>query len=176
MNLDEATRLCKAIATIAPAQRFEPDTPAFWTVILADVRYEDARDAVVELAKRQPFITPAEIITAVKALRRKRLEGVDRLAHLAETPEQWRDVIRRVADGNLEVPALAIDHAENREAIRAAVENVFPRPPRALPMHREDKARATVPASVDPAATAAMEAERSRQLAAIAQIPTTTQE
>lgn len=168
MNLDETTKLCKAIATIAPAQKFEPDTPAFWCAILTHVRYEDAREAVIDLAQRQPFIAPADITAAVKALRSRRLEGVDRLGHLAETPAQWREIIRRVADGQLEVPPLALDDKANQQAIQAAIANVFPRPPRPLPTDRAQKALPPAPTGTREQ-TEAMEAERSRQLAAIAQ-------
>jgi hypothetical protein len=161
VNLDETTKLCKAIATIAPAQKFEPDTPAFWCAILTHVRYEDAREAVIDLAQRQPFIAPADITAAVKALRSRRLEGVDRLGHLAETPAQWREIIRRVADGELEVPPLALDQAANQEAIRAAIENVFPRPPRPRSIDYTPKAPAPAP-SVDPDRADVHEAERRR--------------
>ena len=119
VNLEETTKLCKAIAVIAPAQKFEADTPAFWAAILASVSYADARQAVINLGARVPFMAPADIIAEVKAIRAKRLEGVDRLGHLAETPAQWRAIIAKVADGETEVPPLAEDDAENKRAIES---------------------------------------------------------
>lgn len=167
MNLEETTQLCKAIATIAPAQRFEADTPAFWAVILADVRYPDARQAVINLATRKAFIAPVDIIAEVKSLRARRLEGVDRLAHLAESPAEWRQIVARVADGEIEVPPLAFEDPVAVRAIAAQVRDLFPRPPRPLPRDREMPALPPAP-SVDPVTAEAVEAERARQLAALA--------
>lgn len=175
MNFQETTTLCKAIAVIAPAQRLEPDTPAFWSVILADVNYADARKAIIAIGKRQQFISPSDIIAEVKALRAKRLEGVDRLAHLAETPAQWREIIAKVADGEMEVPPLAFEDPVAAQAIAAKVRDLFPRPPRPLPSDRDMPALPPAP-TVDHATSEALEAERARQLAALAELDTTTRE
>ena len=167
VNLEETTKLCKAIAVIAPAQKFEADTPAFWAAILASISYADARQAVINLGARVPFMAPADIIAEVKAIRAKRLEGVDRLGHLAETPAQWRAIIAKVADGETEVPPLAEDDAENKRAIESMMRDVFPRPPRPLAIDRAVRALPAAP-TVDQESAEAMEAERERQLAAVA--------
>ncbi|MBI4941868.1 MAG: hypothetical protein HY830_14080 [Actinobacteria bacterium] len=130
MNHDETVRLCRTIAGIAPAQAFDEHTPALWQGILVDVRLADALEAVKQLARRQSFVAPADIIAEVKTLRARRLDGVDRIRHLADTPEEWRELIRRVADGEVDVPA-AIEGPQDARLV-AALPGVFRRPPRAI--------------------------------------------
>lgn len=130
MNVAETTRLCRTIAGVAPAQRFEDETPALWAGILTDVRLADALEAVKQLARRQAFIAPADIVAEVRTIRARRLDGVDRIRHLADTPEEWRELIRRVADGEVDVPA-AIEGPQDVRLV-AALPGVFRRPPRAI--------------------------------------------
>lgn len=130
MNVAETTKLCRLIAGVAPAQRFEEETPALWAGILADVRLVDAIEAVKRLGGRQPFVAPADIVAEVRTIRARRLDGVDRLAHLADTPEAWRELIRRVADGEVDVPA-AIEGPQDARLV-AAIPGMFRRPPRAI--------------------------------------------
>lgn len=165
MNVAETTRLCRAIAGVAPAQRFEDETPALWAGILADVRLADALEAVKRLARRQAFIAPADIVGEVRAIRARRLDGVDRLAHLADTPEQWREIIRRVADGDVTVPA-AVEGTQDPR-VRAALPGVFRKPPKPLAIDRAEPKAAPPPVVVDEREAAVAEDERRRQLDAL---------
>ena len=167
MNVTETTRLCRAIAGVAPAQRFEDETPALWAGVLADIRLVDALEAVKRLARRQAFIAPADIIAEVRTIRARRLDGVDRLAHLAETPEQWRQIIRRVADGEIDVPA-AIEGTQDVR-VTAALPGVFRKPPRPRAIDQGGpRASTPPPVTVDDREAAQIEAERARQLAELA--------
>lgn len=168
MNHDESARLCRVIAGLAPAQAFDETTPALWQGVLADVRLVDAMEAVKAIARRQPFVAPADVIAEVRSIRSRRLDGVDRLAHLAETPEQWRQIIRRVADGEIDVPA-AVEGVEQDPRVAAALPGMFRRPPRPRTVDRAPLALpAAPPPIVDPEEAAELEAERARQLAALA--------
>lgn len=77
MNAVEAARLCRFVSAVAPAQKITEDTPIAWAMLLEEVPYDDAKEAVKDIASRQPFVAPSEIIAAVKAMHAKRLAGVD---------------------------------------------------------------------------------------------------
>ncbi len=106
MNATEATQLTRLDAAICPAQAFDEYTPDVWRELLADLRFEDARLAVVHLGATLRFISPADIRAEVRRIRADRLErvpvpppppGVDYLRWL-------RDTRRRIADGTFEPP------------------------------------------------------------------------
>lgn len=109
MDQQEAKRLCRGISAICPSQAFEAETPALWREILADVRYEDARAAVVTLGKHQRYIAASDIFGAVQKLRRDRLDdwNTDPRTH------GWRHIQPETGD-------IQADIAEKR-AIRDAV-------------------------------------------------------
>jgi len=195
MNHTEVTKLCMAISQASPAQKFDDDTPAFWQVILEGVRYEDAREAVVRLLRRQPFVAPADIIEMVGVIRADRLDRValpapnvdpdDARAYQAEMVA----IREAIADGRFDadryaaggvtltgvparrsltvadVPELTSGPAD----VVAALDGMFRRPPAPT---REDyqepvsrKARST--RDLTPEQVALEEAERARQLAAM---------
>lgn len=76
MNLQETARLCRLVAALSPSQRFDEATPDVWVVILEDVTLADGLEAAKVLAKRQPYIAPADLVTEAKRLRVTRLERV----------------------------------------------------------------------------------------------------
>lgn len=76
MNAQETARLCRLIAALSPAQKMDDETPAVWSVILADVTLSDAMEAVKVIAARQPWIAPADIVAEARRLRKGRLESV----------------------------------------------------------------------------------------------------
>lgn len=114
MNNQEAVGLCRVVKALCPHQAIDEHTPDMWGLVLSDIRFEDAKTAVVNLAKRAPFIAPAEIVAEVKRIREKRL---------AETPEpsppdglsaveyvKWLRAERAaIADGNPPPPMPAIE-------------------------------------------------------------------
>lgn len=174
MNATETAKLCAAIAQSAPAQRFDDDTPAFWAVLLEDVRYEDAREAVVRLLKRQPFVAPADIITEVKRIRRDRLEHSDRILPDVDPDDVagWlaarRTGLAAMADGTLAViPPAPTGELDGR--LRAALPGLFRRPPHlAIADYNATAPRAIAPPqTVTKNEAERMEAERRRQIAAL---------
>lgn len=178
MDLNETTRLCKAIATIKPAQAFDEETPAFWSMILADVRYEDARQAVINLGGKTRFIDPADILAEVKAIRRERLEHADRILPDADPDDvqAWlaarRRGIQALADGEAKPPAPR-PAVPVEPRLAAALPSVFhrvPRPPAITADGGPRPAKAAPSPTVPDRAAADMEAERRRQLDALAQL------
>lgn len=75
MNAAEAVTLVRLVKGICPAQQIDTYTPDAWALVLADIRYEDAQPAVIELAKRQPFISLSDIVGEVKRVRKLRIQA-----------------------------------------------------------------------------------------------------
>jgi len=105
MNHEEAVILCRFTKAVCPHQAFDAYTPDAWALVLANVRLVDAKDAVVAVAQRQPFVAPAEIIAEVKKVRAKRIDehgpiippaGLDPI----ETVEWLAQARRTVGDGD----------------------------------------------------------------------------
>ncbi|MFB7910152.1 hypothetical protein ACFC1T_27320 [Kitasatospora sp. NPDC056076] len=74
MNRDEAVALARYVHALCPQQRFDEYTPDVWGDVLVDIAFEDGKQAAVEIARRQPWIAPAEIITEVRRARTGRLD------------------------------------------------------------------------------------------------------
>ncbi len=66
MNSQEATALCRLVKAACPAQKFDEYTPDVWAPMLANVDFDAAQKAVVEIGKRQPWISPSDIIAEVR--------------------------------------------------------------------------------------------------------------
>lgn len=76
MNAYEASQLIVWIETLAPAQRFTPDSPEVWAFALDDIRLDDARAALRDVIRSADFVTPRAIVEAVASLRARRLAAV----------------------------------------------------------------------------------------------------
>lgn len=92
MTPQEAVALCRFTAACCPAQKFDEFTPDAWGLLLADVRFVDAKDAVVAIARKSPWCAPAEIIAEVKKVRAKRIDE-----HGPITPPAALDPIEEAA-------------------------------------------------------------------------------
>lgn len=105
MTEDEAVQIAEYVAAACPAQKFGEFTPDVWGEILAPYAVDEARAAVIAVARRQPFVAPAEIVTEIRARRAERIE----LANIvvdgdpghsgAESAAALREIIRAAADG-----------------------------------------------------------------------------
>lgn len=105
MTEDEAVQIAEYVAAACPAQKFGEFTPDVWGEILAPYAVDEARAAVIAVARRQPFVAPAEIVTEIRARRAERIE----LANIvvdgdpghtgAESAAALREIIRSAADG-----------------------------------------------------------------------------
>lgn len=105
MNPTESLALTRFVRAACPQQKLDEYTPDAWHELLADLTFADCKGAVVELAKRQPFVSPAEIRTEVRRARNERCR-----ANMAD-PEYDRDDVagglaairshrRALGDGN----------------------------------------------------------------------------
>ncbi|WP_216588550.1 zinc finger domain-containing protein [Streptomyces brasiliscabiei] len=105
MTEEEAVQIAEYVQAACPAQKFGEYTPDVWGEILAPYAVDEARAAVIAVARRQPFVSPAEIVTEVKARRAERIE----LANIvvdgdpsqtgAESAAALREIIRAAGDG-----------------------------------------------------------------------------
>ncbi|MEV8600483.1 hypothetical protein AB0465_11455 [Streptomyces griseoviridis] len=107
MTPEEAILIAKYVASACPQQRFNEHTPDVWGDILAPYSVTDARAAVVAVAARQPFVSPAEIVTEIKARRAERIalanvvyDG-DHTETGAESATAIRQILRAAGDGLL---------------------------------------------------------------------------
>jgi hypothetical protein len=69
----ETVTLARYVRALCPQQRFDEYTPDAWHDVLGAHRLDDARQACANLAARQPFISPAEIVAEVRRIRGARL-------------------------------------------------------------------------------------------------------
>jgi hypothetical protein len=102
---DEAVQIAEYVQAACPAQKFGEFTPDVWGEILAPYAVDEARAAVIAVARRQPFVSPAEIVTEIRARRAERIELAnvvydgDPLETGAESAAAIRELLRAAADG-----------------------------------------------------------------------------
>ncbi|WP_370665365.1 hypothetical protein [Streptomyces sp. IBSBF 2507] len=72
MNSQEAAALCRYVRALCPQQKFDEYTPDAWHDILGDYQLADARQAAAQVARRQPFVAPAEIADEISKIRGSR--------------------------------------------------------------------------------------------------------
>lgn len=115
MTNAEAVILCRFAKACCPQQQFDSYTPDAWFELLNDLRFEDCKEAVVRIVKRQPFVAPAEIRDEIRLVRIDRFEQFGREygyleppAHLADDiPGElaWRRAVeRKIFDGEITHP------------------------------------------------------------------------
>jgi hypothetical protein len=106
MNAKEAAALCRLAKAACPQQAIDEHTPEAWFMLMGNVRFEDARDALVAITQRQPFVAPSEIIAEVRRVRGKRIAEfgpVDPPADLDDGAyREWFIALRnRIGNGEL---------------------------------------------------------------------------
>lgn len=105
MTPTEAVEIAAYVAALCPAQKFSEFTADTWGDVLAEYDRDEARAAVVAVAKRQPFIAPAEIIAEIRTVRAARIAAAnlvydgDPTESGAESGLSLRALIRTAADG-----------------------------------------------------------------------------
>ncbi|MET8765511.1 hypothetical protein [Streptomyces sp. NPDC004658] len=105
MTEEEAVQIAEYVAAACPAQKFGEYTPDVWGEILAPYDVNEARSAVIAIARRQPFISPAEIVTEIRARRAERIEQANLVYDGdpdetgAESAAALREIIRAAGDG-----------------------------------------------------------------------------
>jgi hypothetical protein len=106
VNEAEALTLCRLVKGFCPQQAFDEYTPDAWFMVLRPYRFEDCRQAVVDLAASQVFMAPSEIIAGVKRIRGKRIAAfgpIDPPPGITDGEYQswFLETRRRIGDGNL---------------------------------------------------------------------------
>jgi len=101
----EAVALCRLAKACCPQQQFDEYTADAWGELLGDLRFEDAKQALINVVRVQPFVAPAEIRAEVKRIRRQRIDDygpVDLPPGLSDEDYQraFIETTRAVADGN----------------------------------------------------------------------------
>ncbi len=121
MNNAEATALCRLVQAYCPQQRIDEFTPDAWAEVLADVRFIDAKAALVAVVRRQPFVAPAEIIAEVRRIRDQRIashgppEPPPGLADDEVSYRRWLVQARRdIADGRTAVEVIELPARDMR--------------------------------------------------------------
>ena len=129
LNSQEAVALCRYAKAMWPHMAVDEFTPDAWGDVLAGFRAEDCKEAIVNLAKREDFVSVGAIYGEVKRIRHKRVLSVtlpDAPPGLnpAEYAEWFARVHREAADGNHAEPAaLPSQRAPWTEEERAAIKD-----------------------------------------------------
>jgi hypothetical protein len=177
MNRTETAHLLTLAAAYDRRTLGEEDVQA-WHMALADISYPDARTVVAEHYRTATtWIMPAHIADGVRAIRSERLAGLDQLLPDADPDdvaawlEAYRAQIAAVADGEITVPAPTVaalarsGGPDEAERDRAGIARVVA----ALADAKDLQAQAdAAERAADQAVRDAFEAERARQLAAVA--------
>lgn len=108
MTAQEAVMLCRFAKAACPQQQFDEYTPDAWFELLKDLRFIDCKEAIVDVVKTQPFVSPSEIrgrIAKVRATRHMEFGPYAPPAELADNPRaenEWRrEMDRRICDGEV---------------------------------------------------------------------------
>ena len=110
MTPTETVMLTEYVQACCPQQVIGEYTPDAWHDLLDDLSLADCRVAAAAVARRQPFVAPAEIRAEVRRLRNDRLAreiAPAPPAELADQPARFRAELktglREIADG-LSIP------------------------------------------------------------------------
>lgn len=105
MTEEEAVQIAEYVQAACPAQKFGEYTPDVWGEILAPYAVDEARAAVIAVARRKPFVSPAEIVTEIRERRAERIELANvvydgnPLETGADSAAAIREIIRAAGDG-----------------------------------------------------------------------------
>lgn len=94
MSPEETVVLARYVRALCPQQKFDEYTPDAWHDVLADFRLEDARAAAAAVARRQPFVSPAEIIAEITQIRSDRATDFQGPGLPAEVPDADPDDVQ----------------------------------------------------------------------------------
>jgi hypothetical protein len=153
---EEALVLTRYVKACCPQQAMDRYTPDAWFGLLEDLDFSDCDLAVKAIARRQPFVAPAEIRAEVRKIRDDRLARTPLPAppaELADDPGRYQRAVqagvKRIADGAALHRAIAGaplpgDPPEAwREAREALAEPTAVRPdPREVAREQAEAARA----------------------------------
>lgn len=122
MNETEIAKLLRFVHALCPAQKFDEFTPDAWELVLGDVPFDDARDALKTLGQKLRFIAPSDIAQEVRRVRNVRAaQYTDYADTLPDAdPDRPLDYIRALREHNYraasQLPA---------QPVRQAIESTF---------------------------------------------------
>lgn len=87
MTPSETVVLARYVRALCPGQKFDEYTPDAWHDVLADFALADARAAAASVARKKPFVSPAEIIDEIRKQRDARADGYQGPGLSAEIPD-----------------------------------------------------------------------------------------
>ena len=118
MIAQEAAALCRFAKACCPQQKIDEYTPTAWFPLLNDIDFEEAKNALIEVVKRQPFVAPAEIRAEVFRTHRGAAFSLGHIIpprELADLPHRenaWKRTLRAaVVDGCDEARAIKVANA-----------------------------------------------------------------
>lgn len=128
MTPREAVLLTRYVKACCPQQQVDEYTPDAWHDLLGDLDLDECRQAAAAIARRQPFVAPAEIRAEVRRLRDDR---ISRLPLPAPSPDEavdprvYRDrlaeIVQRAGDGRMPFKAITAGRgAEPSDEFKAA--------------------------------------------------------
>lgn len=94
MNEEETVVLARYVRALCPGQKFDEYTADSWHDVLADFALVDARAAAASVARKQPFVSPAEIIAEIRKQRDDRAAGFQGPGLSAEVPDADPDDVQ----------------------------------------------------------------------------------
>lgn len=108
MTPAEAVMLCRFAKAACPQQAFDEYTPDAWFELLRDLRFADCKEAIVDVVKASPFVSPSEIRARIAKIRSRRHLEFGPFApppEMADNPAAERewviDMNRRICDGEI---------------------------------------------------------------------------
>lgn len=131
MNRQEVVALARYVKACCPAQAIDEYTPDAWHDLLGDLGLEACRQAAARVARRQPFVAPAEIRAEVRAERSRRLAACrsDQLLPHGDVAddvdaylEQVRERVTAVAAGQRSPKLLVTGNARRELPASSATE------------------------------------------------------
>lgn len=87
MTPDETVILARYVRALCPQQKFDEYTPDAWHDVLGDCPLDAARAAAAAVARRQPFVSPAEIVAEIRTQRADRATDFQGPGLPAEIPD-----------------------------------------------------------------------------------------
>lgn len=142
MSPEETIALCRLVKAVCPAQALDQYTPDAWALILRHIDYNDAKQAVIDIASRplEPgksrYIEPGHIIAQVKRIRAQRLAdhgplipppGLDGTTEYLAWIRQASAVV--ASGGSLPTPPAVAADPGRSAAVIASIRDALPTAP-----------------------------------------------